>query len=150
MLYIGIFFFLMIRRPPRSTRTDTRFPYTTLFRSQRLLHSAEPVQLLLPPGLPARLRRRLLQPPPVRLPRRQRQLRHPRRNPHRGGRVPAAELTGQGRRGNRGALHALTPAPATPADCAAPPPTPAQPPPPPGRYPRPSSTPGTTRTEARR
>src|SRR3546814_11038178 len=23
----------MIRRPPRSTRTDTRFPYTTLFRS---------------------------------------------------------------------------------------------------------------------
>src|SRR3546814_7499876 len=24
----------MIRRPPRSTRTDTRFPYTTLFRSQ--------------------------------------------------------------------------------------------------------------------
>src|SRR3546814_771452 len=93
MLYIGIFFFLMIRRPPRSTRTDTRFPYTTLFRSQRLLHSAEPVQLLLPPGLPARLRRRLLQPPPVRLPRRQRQLRHPRRNPDRGGRVPAAELT---------------------------------------------------------
>src|SRR3546814_8249145 len=28
-----IFFFLMIRRPPRSTRTDTLFPYTTLFRS---------------------------------------------------------------------------------------------------------------------
>src|SRR3546814_2631726 len=27
------FFFLMIRRPPRSTRTDTPFPYTTLFRS---------------------------------------------------------------------------------------------------------------------
>src|SRR3546814_4851663 len=26
----------MIRRPPRSTRTDTLFPYTTLFRSQRL------------------------------------------------------------------------------------------------------------------
>src|SRR3546814_15866366 len=26
--------FLMIRRPPRSTRTDTLFPYTTLFRSQ--------------------------------------------------------------------------------------------------------------------
>src|SRR3546814_12374038 len=25
----------MIRRPPRSTRTDTRFPYTTLFRSAR-------------------------------------------------------------------------------------------------------------------
>src|SRR3546814_17140711 len=27
--------FLMIRRPPRSTRTDTLFPYTTLFRSDR-------------------------------------------------------------------------------------------------------------------
>src|SRR3546814_17925343 len=26
--------FLMTRRPPRSTRTDTLFPYTTLFRSQ--------------------------------------------------------------------------------------------------------------------
>src|SRR3546814_18990276 len=30
------FFFLMIRRPPRSTRTDTLFPYTTLFRSAEL------------------------------------------------------------------------------------------------------------------
>src|SRR3546814_15919602 len=29
----SLFFFLMIRRPPRSTRTDTLFPYTTLFRS---------------------------------------------------------------------------------------------------------------------
>src|SRR3546814_14992778 len=28
-------FFLMLRRPPRSTRTDTLFPYTTLFRSLR-------------------------------------------------------------------------------------------------------------------
>src|SRR3546814_4827107 len=28
-----LYFFLMIRRPPRSTRTDTLFPYTTLFRS---------------------------------------------------------------------------------------------------------------------
>src|SRR3546814_2334670 len=27
----------MIRRPPRSTRTDTRFPYTTLFRSDLLI-----------------------------------------------------------------------------------------------------------------
>src|SRR3546814_4180828 len=27
----------MIRRPPRSTRTDTLFPYTTLFRSDRLI-----------------------------------------------------------------------------------------------------------------
>src|SRR3546814_6119003 len=36
------FFFLMIRRPPRSTRTDTLFPYTTLFRSRpgrvKMLH----------------------------------------------------------------------------------------------------------------
>src|SRR3546814_5569830 len=31
------FFFLMIRRPPRSTRTDTLFPYTTLFRSGAVL-----------------------------------------------------------------------------------------------------------------
>src|SRR3546814_18709874 len=30
-----VFFFLMIRRPPRSTRTDTLFPYTTLFRSKQ-------------------------------------------------------------------------------------------------------------------
>src|SRR3546814_16383330 len=30
-----LIFFLMIRRPPRSTRTDTLFPYTTLFRSAR-------------------------------------------------------------------------------------------------------------------
>src|SRR3546814_3351193 len=30
---LSSFFFLMIRRPPRSTRTDTLFPYTTLFRS---------------------------------------------------------------------------------------------------------------------
>src|SRR3546814_4990569 len=29
------FFVLMIRRPPRSTRTDTLFPYTTLFRSTK-------------------------------------------------------------------------------------------------------------------
>src|SRR3546814_9103915 len=33
MLFLFVFFFLMIRRPPRSTRTDTLFPYTTLFRS---------------------------------------------------------------------------------------------------------------------
>src|SRR3546814_12978330 len=32
-LMLFVFFFLMIRRPPRSTRTDTLFPYTTLFRS---------------------------------------------------------------------------------------------------------------------
>src|SRR3546814_7686379 len=32
-MFISFSFFLMIRRPPRSTRTDTLFPYTTLFRS---------------------------------------------------------------------------------------------------------------------
>src|SRR3546814_17953478 len=31
--FMSYVFFLMIRRPPRSTRTDTLFPYTTLFRS---------------------------------------------------------------------------------------------------------------------
>src|SRR3546814_14145903 len=35
LLYVtSSFLFLMIRRPPRSTRTDTLFPYTTLFRSR--------------------------------------------------------------------------------------------------------------------
>src|SRR3546814_4663630 len=34
-LVLFCFFFLMIRRPPRSTRTDTLFPYTTLFRSSQ-------------------------------------------------------------------------------------------------------------------
>src|SRR3546814_14109527 len=37
MVVFLFFFFLMIRRPPRSTRTDTLFPYTTLFRSPHLL-----------------------------------------------------------------------------------------------------------------
>src|SRR3546814_12293471 len=31
--FLSVLCFLMIRRPPRSTRTDTLFPYTTLFRS---------------------------------------------------------------------------------------------------------------------
>src|SRR3546814_20440050 len=31
----------MFRRPPRSTRTDTRFPYTTLFRSARSAQTSE-------------------------------------------------------------------------------------------------------------
>src|SRR3546814_4635880 len=33
-LCVLVVVFLMIRRPPRSTRTDTLFPYTTLFRSR--------------------------------------------------------------------------------------------------------------------
>src|SRR3546814_1201629 len=42
------YFFFMIRRPPRSTRTDTLFPYTTLFRSAPVgdgrRHAAAPLQ----------------------------------------------------------------------------------------------------------
>src|SRR5213075_3554408 len=34
-----LFFFLMIRRPPRSTQQGTLFPYTTLFRSPQSSHS---------------------------------------------------------------------------------------------------------------
>src|SRR3546814_6697914 len=34
----------MVRRPPRSTRTDTLFPYTTLFRSDNGLHWSPPVR----------------------------------------------------------------------------------------------------------
>src|SRR3546814_17556697 len=34
----------MIRRPPKSTRTDTLFPYTTLFRSDRLLEQIRPFE----------------------------------------------------------------------------------------------------------
>src|SRR3546814_10249836 len=41
----------MIRRPPRSTRTDTLFPYTTLFRSQRLRPQG---RLCAPPNHPLR------------------------------------------------------------------------------------------------
>src|SRR3546814_11255192 len=33
LVFLLLLVFLMIRRPPRSTRTDTLFPYTTLFRS---------------------------------------------------------------------------------------------------------------------
>src|SRR3546814_2152012 len=40
LFIIVLFFFLMIRRPPRSTRTDTLFPYTTLFRSIEQLTKA--------------------------------------------------------------------------------------------------------------
>src|SRR3546814_16847343 len=36
MSFISFVFFLMRRRPPRSTRTDTLFPYTTLFRSPNM------------------------------------------------------------------------------------------------------------------
>src|SRR3546814_5323003 len=45
----------MIRRPPRSTRTDTLFPYTTLFRSARALAEFAKTELM--------LSRKLLNPP---------------------------------------------------------------------------------------
>src|SRR3546814_17560363 len=50
------FFFLKIRRPPRSTRTDTLFPYTTLFRSEsdRRLQGAAAGGRALPRHLQAR------------------------------------------------------------------------------------------------
>src|SRR3546814_18691280 len=37
-----VIFFLMILRPPRCTRTDTLFPYTTLFRADNVLHAGGP------------------------------------------------------------------------------------------------------------
>src|SRR3546814_19473999 len=43
-MFFFCFFFLMIRRPPRSTRTDTLFPYTTLFRSLHVLRDDRAVQ----------------------------------------------------------------------------------------------------------
>src|SRR3546814_17213086 len=58
-MFSFVFFFLRIRRPPRSTRTDTLFPYTTLFRSA-LQHrdKAAPDHGFDPPPLPFALRQR--------------------------------------------------------------------------------------------
>src|SRR3546814_16443135 len=51
LICYNCFFFLMIRRPPRSTRTDTLFPYTTLFRSTDNGVEREPkVELLIGHG----------------------------------------------------------------------------------------------------
>src|SRR3546814_10427706 len=41
-MFLHDFFFLMIRRPPRSTRTDTLFPYTTLVRSDAIARKDQP------------------------------------------------------------------------------------------------------------
>src|SRR3546814_13194018 len=67
---ISYMFFLMIRRPPRSTRTDTLFPYTTLFRSAwvgeagRALESANDIACLARTG--ARFQQReLFEPTPA-------------------------------------------------------------------------------------
>src|SRR3546814_4157505 len=54
----------MIRRPPRSTRTDTLFPYTTLFRSVR--HPLRRADGELRPDLAARRRRLLPSATPIR------------------------------------------------------------------------------------
>src|SRR3546814_7431145 len=52
-LFIFLFLlFLMIRRPPRSTRTDTLFPYTTLFRSSTPSRRFEAMKLLSSSGVP--------------------------------------------------------------------------------------------------
>src|SRR3546814_230392 len=53
------FFFLMIRRPPRSTRTDTLFPYTTLFRSGAGVTGGSVPGALAAAGLPLHVRPRL-------------------------------------------------------------------------------------------
>src|SRR3546814_10139633 len=53
-VFVVCIFFSMIRRPPRSTRTDTLFPYTTLFRSFRVgvrLVQVELRPLLVGPGI---------------------------------------------------------------------------------------------------
>src|SRR3546814_14432826 len=45
MSMMFLFFFLMLRRPPRSTRTDTLFPYTTLFRSPEIAENGNTVPI---------------------------------------------------------------------------------------------------------
>src|SRR3546814_7840983 len=51
LVYCAYFFFLMIRRPPRSTRTDTLFPYTTLFRSSLTWQNMVPCGDIPPVGV---------------------------------------------------------------------------------------------------
>src|SRR3546814_10765118 len=48
MSLYSVMFFLIIRRPPISTRTDTLFPYTTLFRSLCGLHLEQAVDRVEP------------------------------------------------------------------------------------------------------
>src|SRR3546814_8663645 len=64
----SVFFFVMIRRPPRSTRTDTLFPYTTLFRSHR--RAAAPSRQQRRTAPPATRAQRLSDPSDVKSPRR--------------------------------------------------------------------------------
>src|SRR3546814_15501426 len=51
-----VFFFLMIRRPPRSTLTDTLFPYTTLFRSVLWVHDGDTLGVSCGSGKPVKIR----------------------------------------------------------------------------------------------
>src|SRR3546814_14052446 len=64
-MLFSCFFFLMIRRPPRSTLTDTLFPYTTLFRS---IEVALFVHRLSPPFVPLPVLPTPLLPTPLLLP----------------------------------------------------------------------------------
>src|SRR3546814_4962640 len=57
----------MIRRPPRSTRTDTLFPYTTLFRSNEDAFIAPPLPAIIERLRRAILPRRIAPPSPLRL-----------------------------------------------------------------------------------
>src|SRR3546814_15329526 len=57
MYICDIFFFLIIMRTPKSTLTDTLFPYTTLFRSRRLYpvrQTSHDVRAFLPGGIAKR------------------------------------------------------------------------------------------------
>src|SRR3546814_11094568 len=69
-VYFGIcfVFVLMILRPPRSTRTDTLFPYTTLFRSGRgrRLRAGRRLGIASPRGVGLRLCARRRDPLPAR------------------------------------------------------------------------------------
>src|SRR3546814_20801799 len=61
-----LFVFLMIRRPPRSTRTDTLFPYTTLFRSQSGIDGAVKGDLIVDIGTVERVAGQFRQTPACR------------------------------------------------------------------------------------
>src|SRR3546814_11276498 len=66
VFYVVSFFFLMIRPPPGSTRPDTLFPYTTLFRSSTCLQVADGdnVDALVEAALPQLLRLQAIACPP--------------------------------------------------------------------------------------
>src|SRR3546814_5716867 len=52
--HFRLFCFLMIRRPPRSTRTDTLLPYTTLFRTHSSHHRRSSFGCLMEQRVPVR------------------------------------------------------------------------------------------------